>query len=313
MATKLLLDAAVKVYRECCQASSIVSAYIGCDKGSYFNVSSICSQRDLERSENVKFERNYTVLHKDGKVENVFINGAPNELNSVLRSKTSPSGKFTAVIRKITLKKGEDKHYVEVWDSNHKIQNIDVFALEKHGSVYEDDQFGCLEWSSDEKKLLYVAEKKLPKTSSFFDKKVKDNNKDETVPGNQFVFHGDWGEQLVSKSFPVLCILDLESEEVTILESIPHDISPGQAIWSNGDKCVIFVGWWHEPYRLGIIYCTNRRSAIFCVNLETKKCEMISDDCNAVRSPRLSPDQTQLVYLKNQYLGPHMQCSSLLK
>ena len=32
-------------------------------------------------------------------------------------------------------------------------------------------QFGCLEWSHSETHLLYVAEKKCPKTKSFFDMK----------------------------------------------------------------------------------------------------------------------------------------------
>ena len=36
--------------------------------------------------------------------------------------------------------------------------------------------FGCLEWSHDEEYLLYIAEKKRPKVTSFFDKSYDESN-----------------------------------------------------------------------------------------------------------------------------------------
>lgn len=48
------------------------------------------------------------------------------------------------------------------------------------------------------------------------------------LQGEQFVFHEDWGEALVSKSCPVLCVLDIEGDNVSVLEGVPEDISPGQ-------------------------------------------------------------------------------------
>lgn len=35
-----------------------------------------------------------------------------------------------------------------------------------------------------------------------------------------------------------------------------------QAFWAPGDTGVVFVGWWHEPFRLGLKYCPNRRYEI---------------------------------------------------
>lgn len=32
-----------------------------------------------------------------------------------------------------------------------------------------------------------------------------------------------------------------------------------QAFWAPGDTGVVFVGWAHEPFRLGLKYCPNRR------------------------------------------------------
>lgn len=96
---------------------------------------------------------------------------------------------------------------------------------------------------------------------------------------------------MVSKSTPVLCVLDVESGNVSVLEGVPESVSPGQvsadstyitprgwapclshcplfipalwscsqAFWAPGDTGVVFVGWQHEPFRLGVRFCTNRR------------------------------------------------------
>lgn len=39
--------------------------------------------------------------------------------------------------------------------------------------------------------------------------------------------------------------------------------------------------------------------------------ELLSEDTKAVWSPRLSPDRCRIVYLENDALGPHQQCSRL--
>lgn len=46
--------------------------------------------------------------------------------------------------------------------------------------------------------------------------------------GDQFVFYEDWGETMVSKSTPVLCVLDVESGNISVLEGVPEKVSPGQ-------------------------------------------------------------------------------------
>ncbi|KAK2155254.1 hypothetical protein NP493_2091g00020, partial [Ridgeia piscesae] len=88
-------------------------------------------------------------------------------------NRESASGKRRAVIRKIKDKKGDEKQFIEIWNTYEKVSSIDVKTLEKqHGNIYESGTFGCLEWSPSEKQLLYVAEKKEPDTKSFFDKKA---------------------------------------------------------------------------------------------------------------------------------------------
>uniref|UniRef100_A0AAQ5ZLB3 Acylamino-acid-releasing enzyme n=1 Tax=Amphiprion ocellaris TaxID=80972 RepID=A0AAQ5ZLB3_AMPOC len=316
-----------KLYRELSLFPSLSRADVGPVitsqyGGKYSNIYTEWSQRDLERNENVKFCRQYIVFHDDKSVVYSGASGNCTEIKGEVLSKDSPSGEMKAVVRECTVK-GEDKQFLEIWSKNIKMKSINLTALKKHGKVYEDDQFGCLVWSHSETHLLYVAERKRPKAESFFQTESPELSsigdeedtmrveKKETVKGEQFVFHEDWGEALVSKSCPVLCVLDIEGDNVSVLEGVPDDISPGQAFWAPGDTGVVFVGWWHEPFRLGLKYCPNRRSSLFYVDLTGGKCEQLSSGTSAVCSPRLSPDQCRIVYLECSVYGPHMQCSRL--
>uniref|UniRef100_A0A669EGJ8 acylaminoacyl-peptidase n=1 Tax=Oreochromis niloticus TaxID=8128 RepID=A0A669EGJ8_ORENI len=306
-----------KLYKELSLYPSLTRADVGPVitsqyGGKYSNIYTEWNQRDLERNETVKFCRQYIVFHDDKSVVYSGASGNCTEIKGEVLSKDSPSGEMKAVVRECTVQ-GKDKQFLEIWSKNIKVKSIDLTALKKHGKVYEDDQFGCLVWSHSETHLLYVAERKRPTAESFFQlSSIGDEDetltaeKKEAVKGEQFVFHEDWGETLVSKSCPVLCVLDIEGSNVSVLEGVPEDISPGQAFWAPGDTGVVFVGWWHEPFRLGLKYCPNRRSSLFYVDLTGGKC-----GTSAVCSPRLSPDQCRIVYLECSVYGPHMQCNRL--
>uniref|UniRef100_A0A8C7Z588 Acylamino-acid-releasing enzyme n=1 Tax=Oryzias sinensis TaxID=183150 RepID=A0A8C7Z588_9TELE len=311
-----------KLYRELSLYPSLSRADVGPVitsqyGGKYSNIYTEWSQRDLERNENVKFCRQYIVFHDDKSLVYSGASGNCTEIRGEVLSKDSPSGEMKAVVRECTVK-GEEKQFLEIWSKNIKMKSINLTALKKHGKVYEDEQFGCLVWSHSETHLLYVAEKKRPKAESFFqlsssidEEETTRLDRKETVKGEQFAYHEDWGEALVNKSCPVLCVLDIEGDNVSVLEGVPDDISPGQAFWAPGDTGVVFVGWWHEPFRLGLKFCPNRRSSLFYVDLTGGKCEQLSSGSSAVCSPRLSPDQCRIIYLECSVYGPHMQCSKL--
>uniref|UniRef100_A0AAQ4PL83 acylaminoacyl-peptidase n=1 Tax=Gasterosteus aculeatus aculeatus TaxID=481459 RepID=A0AAQ4PL83_GASAC len=285
--------------------------------GKYSNIYTEWSQRDLDRNENVKFCRQYIVFHDEKSVVYSAASGNCTEIKGEVQSKDSPSGEMKAVVRECKVN-GEDKQFLEVWSKNVKMKSINLTALKKHGKVYEDEQFGCLVWSHSETHLLYVAERKRPKAESFFqsespelssigdEEETMSVEKKEAVKGEQFVFYEDWGEALVGKSCPVLCVLDIEGDNVSVLEGVPDDISPGQAFWAPGDTGVVFVGWWHEPFRIGLKYCPNR-SLLYLL----RPSEQLTSGTSAVCSPRLSPDQCRIVYLECSVYGPHMQCSRL--
>ncbi|XP_012626750.1 acylamino-acid-releasing enzyme isoform X3 [Microcebus murinus] len=321
-------EEAAALYRALSRQPALSAACLGPEVttqygGLYRTVHTEWTQRDLERMENIRFCRQYLVFHDGDSV--VFAGPAGNsvETRGELLSRESPSGTMKAVLRKAGgTGPGEEKQFLEVWEKNRKLKSFNLSALEKHGPIYDDDCFGCLSWSHSETHLLYVAEKKRPKAESFFQTKALDvsasddemarpKKPDQAIKGDQFVFYEDWGENMVSKSTPVLCVLDIESGNISVLEGVPENVSPGQAFWAPGDTGVVFVGWWHEPFRLGIRFCTNRRSALYYVDLIEGKCEHLSDDSLAVSSPRLSPDQCRIVYLRYPSLIPHHQCSQL--
>ncbi|XP_030424731.1 acylamino-acid-releasing enzyme isoform X5 [Gopherus evgoodei] len=265
------------LYRELSQCPSLCSACIGPEVttqygGKYCNVYTEWSQQDLERAESVKFCRQYLIFHDSQAIVYSGPSGTCSEIKGELLSRESPSGALKAVLRKASPGKGEEKQFLEIWDQNRKVKSINLTVLEKHGNVYEDDQFGCLSWSHSETHLLYVAERKRPKAESFFQSR------------------------------------DLELSSGCADERRDKAV---KAFWSPGDTGVVFIGWWHEPFRLGLRHCTNRRSALFYVDLTGARCELLSDDSKAVWSPRLSPDQCRIVYLESGVLGPHHQCSRL--
>ncbi|XP_067685270.1 acylamino-acid-releasing enzyme-like [Haliotis asinina] len=275
------------------------------------------SQRDLQKGEKTSFSKTY-ILSPDGPSGlRVVMATPPQEFSNVLWNRESPSGRLRALVCKVKNKKGEEKQYFEIWNSIRKVKTFDIQSCEKHGKVYEADGFfGCLEWSPSERYLVYIAEKKVHRTVSFFqeEKQPADEGtkKEKILQGDEHVFRGDWGEQLVDKHHPVPCVIDVMSGEVTVLDIIPGDISAGQAIWASDDAGVVFVGWNHEPWRLGLIYCIQRRSRIYFVDVKNTEFLALSEEDRSVRSPCFNQDRSRLVYLDNPDRGGHCQCSRLM-
>ncbi|VVC99152.1 unnamed protein product [Leptidea sinapis] len=95
--------------------------------------------------------------------------------------------------------------------------------------------FGTLEWSSDEKYLIYIAEEKPKKSEPFIKRKPAEKDKDgasgdkKAAPGEEFVYRQDWGEQLTGKKSSVIVQCEVESETLTILQGLPDNKCPGQA------------------------------------------------------------------------------------
>ncbi|XP_071331311.1 acylamino-acid-releasing enzyme isoform X2 [Trachinotus anak] len=266
-----------------------------------YTVTAEWSQSNLVRGSRVHYTQQWTLIADSNDRRSIRAVLPPRSCSPVsgeLLSRLSPVRGLRAVIRETG-----GCQLLEIWDSHGLRKCLNLTALNKHGRVYDDAQFGCLSWSDCETKLLYVAEKSKNTSTETHD--------GESVSWkDRSVYCEDWGEALTNKSSPVMCVVNLQNGTVSLLQDVLPDVSPGQALWAPGSQSVFFVGWYHEPFRLGLRFCSNRRSALFKLDLDGH-CECLSGDNLSVSCPRLSPDGSTLIYLQGQVFGPHNQCLSL--
>ncbi|KAL4719687.1 hypothetical protein ACJJTC_003008, partial [Scirpophaga incertulas] len=229
------------------------------------------SVRNLDKGKFTKYQYNYVLNNSFNVIaESEFGIDTSNELLSAI----SPQESYKAVIREEKESKDSKKQYLEVWQKNNLIHSVNLTALDIHGDVYADGEFGSLDWSHDESSIVYVAERKPPQSEPYIKRKSEDkpklNGSDETAPtkGEEYVYRQDWGEQLVGKYMSVIVVFKLETEKCTILEGLPEDWCPGQVRFSPDGGSVVGVAWCVEPRRLGLIFCTNRPSYIFSLTLD---------------------------------------------
>ncbi|XP_011870317.1 PREDICTED: acylamino-acid-releasing enzyme-like isoform X2 [Vollenhovia emeryi] len=292
----------VNLYKSLAAHPSLSSAQIVGSKSDRFYVQASWTQRNLERKTDQRFLQIYGLNTLPA--SQVFP-GFAVDITTELLSAISKDELRKAVLRQATID-NTTKQFIEIWDQQHLMKNYDLSALDVHGDVYTDAEFRSFEWSPDNTKLLYVAEKKLPKSEPFYkqkslDKKDKEKKEDdEAAMGNEYIHKPHWGEQLVGKHRPVVAVLDTVTDTITVLSGIPDDLSPGQVIWTK-DQDVIGVAWMHEPLYLGLTACTNRYSWIF--SLKNGEYRKLSDEGCAVHSPRISPDGNYLVWLQRE-AGP---------
>lgn len=309
--SSLHLKKVLKIYKEVAGCPFLKSMR-------YVNTENNCAlvqgwwgQRNLERKTEHRFLVNY---YLDSNLSTIST-GFPIDITTELLTAFTHDQKYRAVLRQAYVD-NTTKQFIEIWEQQRCVKNYDLAALDVHGEVYTDAEFRSFHWSPDNRKLLYIAEKKLPKSEPFYkqkslDKKNKEIKNDEEVqPGNEYVYKPHWGEQCVGKHRPVVAILDTVADDITILSGIPDNLSLGQANWTK-DQDVIGVAWNHEPRHLGLYACTNRLSWIFIWrNGEFRK---LSADGQAVQSPRVSPDGNYLVWLQREAgVVPHHNAHALV-
>ncbi|XP_054033269.1 acylamino-acid-releasing enzyme [Dryobates pubescens] len=300
-------------YRELCRFPAVTRAAVGAATGGQtFLLYTECSRPDLSRRRLLRFSRHYSLQRTGSRSITASPAALSAEIHNQLLSQDSPTGQRRAVLSRCP---GLGHELLEVWGSSGRSHSVDLTALGKHGEVYTEGPFACLAWSHSETRLLYVAEKSRPKPqppcpwdAPGADRPAEEHRDEQD---QRFVYHEDWGEALSTRSMPVLCALDLESSSLSVLEGIPEHLCPGQALWSPDDHGVVFVGWWNEPFRLGLSACSNRRSGIFHLDLDSGHCELLSAEHAAACSPRLSPNGQRLLYLEGDLGGPHRQCLRL--
>lgn len=86
--------------------------------------------------------------------------------------------------------------------------------------------------------------------------------------GKEYLYKQDWGEQLVSKKQSVIGMYDLRDDSVHVLDGVPENVCPAQVIWAADGKHLFGIALKTEPRKLGLIYCSNRSSTIFSLDLQ---------------------------------------------
>ncbi|XP_049869036.1 acylamino-acid-releasing enzyme-like isoform X1 [Pectinophora gossypiella] len=276
-------------------------------------VSSKWSVRNLDKAKTTKYMCDYVL---DDNLRVVTESDFGVDVSNELLSSVSPQEKLKAVIREEKDSKDVKKQYLEIWSKSTLAHAVDLTALDIHGDVYADGEFGNLDWSQDESSVVYVAEKKVKKSEPYIKRKGEEKNKPdgsgEALPkkGEEFVYKQDWGEQLVGKVLSVVVVCRIDTESFTVLEGLPETLCPGQVRFAPDGKSVVGVAWETEPRRLGLIFCTNRPSFIFQLTMDGAF-KKLSLDGMSVRSPRLTPDG-HLVWLQRAADGPHHTCHALV-
>ncbi|KAL2916289.1 hypothetical protein HK105_204045 [Polyrhizophydium stewartii] len=199
---------------------------------------------------------------------------------------TSPSG------RRLLSSRVVDKKRIEI-TTHGSLTTVDV--TKKHGDFFADGTFGGVGWSSDETKLVYVADREAPEDDS------------------KYVQVTDLGEGFTGKIKPTLVFVDLADPANPKVTPLPLDLIASQAILTPAGDRIIFSGFSDSPLPFGIRFCYNRRTAIYSVATDGTGLTRLSGDGVNGRYPRLTPDATSVVYLSNKVGGAHGSCSELVR
>ncbi|KAJ1991953.1 hypothetical protein GGI25_003713 [Coemansia spiralis] len=308
--------------------SPLSAAVCRCEHPGLVSVEYTASQRDFARDIQRKVTSHMVFCIQDGKLSKLSTS-TPADITNVCFSLQSPTdSSLLAVLRSVS----STERVVEIWRNDALLKCIDV--TNKHGDFYGDSIFGSLAWSNNNSCIVYTAErpeyaKAKAESSGTADAATSDAEKifDENVTGDidggvggvadsrRYEMDSDWGETFNGKRPPVLVMLDVETASVTILPS-PDGVSPGQAqflpdsIAANGVPRIVFTGYKHTIRKYGIVYCQNRPSGIYTCDLGAKEFECIYS--GAVRSPRVTPSGSGVVFLSTMLGGPHASTSELV-
>ncbi|KAF9343905.1 hypothetical protein BGX26_005067, partial [Mortierella sp. AD094] len=257
------------------------------------NIQVSLSQRDLERNVRRMFTRIVVASIAEDKSIPLILSGPSVDTGDAAAQAVSPSGKLTVVLRSVPGEK--KKHFVEVNISCHPTYRSVLFDLQLiiwsegsilhllettaiHDDFYTDSTFGTLEWSRDETKIVYIAERK--KSEDALEK---------------YNYKPDWGETFTGKREPTLVVVNLENFEVKALVHFEGHMSPGQAIFSHDSNSLIFTGYNRDPQLYGIAYCQNRFTGLYQINTDGTDLKTLTKDLKSARSPRLNKDGTTLI------------------
>ncbi|KAL7648603.1 UNVERIFIED_CONTAM: hypothetical protein RMT77_000509 [Armadillidium vulgare] len=220
----------------------------------------------------------------------------------ILRS-VSPSGKKVALISQ-----ENDQQKLTICLDNGDVSSFDLSESDKYGKIYSDPYISSLDWSSDEKKVAFIAEEARPSPSNnLFSSSGSQMKEKETR--DKFLYLEDWGEQMNGQHQGVVVIFDTE-EETSRVRALPEGVTPGQLVWKPNSEIVVGVGYPSKPYRIGIAYCSDRESFLFSVD-QNGVYEELTPRGQHVKNPRFGPSGENLVYFQSTIYGERAPAAQL--
>lgn len=309
---KVEVNDLVNVYKEINKYPKVNQAIIDLIKPNVWGVTVFSDITNCDIMEIETYQQSVSII-KSGNSLNVQQVSLHQTNSNVLAQDTV--GKNTVHLKKFEDKRTNQEDFAITWIRDGLFEkSIKLSNLDGHGPVIIKPPFFAFSLSHDGSSVLYVAEKKHPKSRSYFS---KSNSKDEkeNQPGNEYVYKEDWGEELASVRSTVVCVLNLSTEHLRVVE-LP-DLSLATPFWiANSNKQVGFIGFNEQPRRLGIIYCTNRQSSLFKVDLNKEDakpvCLIGESEVLSLRSPRISPNGDEIILLENSIHGPHHKASDVV-
>ena len=214
-----------------------------------------------------------------------------------------------------TTKDAPTAGWVEIWAEAGLERSMSLGS--QCGPPLVDAWFGGAEWSPDGTKLVFVAEPKAALGDHWGTSKP-DDPKHPLGLSLKFRQKQDWGESYTDKVFaPKVWTVDLDSANVQCLVD-PEDaeVTCGQATWLSNTE-VLYVAW-QSSERLGIVYCHQRRSQLYCVAVTESAAErqppqlLTTEELDfSCRSPRVHPGGKLVVFLSREPVGPHFSAARL--
>jgi len=166
----------------------------------------------------------------------------------------------------------------------------------------KNDYASFFEWSPDSRRFIFTAEEKRKPLKSYFTAEKLD---DIVEPAS--TYRENWGEQMETFETSVVCIFDLDTKQVKLIENQPKDLYFGQSTWTTNPDELIFVAFPLEPYRLGLIFCENRSSALFKCNWRNNEWIQLTEFDQLCRLfPRHLPKMIINLFIFNRILIVHI-------
>lgn len=134
-----------------------------------------------------------------------------------------------------------------------------------------DSRLGNIEFSPDERRIVYVAEKKITEESFF--KKPEDETNDETV-GTRFEFNEACGEQLELLNQTCVCVLTIQENCKSKIIELPYR-TLARPFWID-NQAIGFVGYKKPSRSLRMVSGLNPVKSRFLIrNLQILKFRII--------------------------------------